>query len=153
MISRSADGSLIAGVAHHMGWQTVRGSSSRGGVEAMLGLIRKIREHRLGAHIVDGPRGPMGVVKHGIVHLARETGAMVVPVYAEADRAWRVRSWDRFLLPKPFARVCIRFGDMMALPAAEDPARFEAQRRHLETTMRPALVDASSASRLPPTTS
>lgn len=140
MISRSADGTLIAGIAHHMGWQTVRGSSSRGGMQAMLGLIRKIREHGLGAHIVDGPRGPIGVVKHGIVHLARETGAMVVPVFAEVDRAWHMRSWDRFCVPKPFARVCIRFGDMLAMPTSLDPARFEEQRLELETIMRPRLV-------------
>jgi lysophospholipid acyltransferase (LPLAT)-like uncharacterized protein len=140
MISQSQDGSLIAGVAHRMGWQTVRGSSSRGGLKAMLGMIQKIREHGLGAHIVDGPRGPIGVVKNGIVHMAHETGAMIVPVYAEADRAWRFRSWDRFFVPKPFARVRIRFGDMIALPPAHDPATFEAQRALLEQTMQPRLT-------------
>jgi len=140
MISQSSDGTLVAGVAHHMGWQTVRGSSSRGGLKAMLGMIQKVREHRLGAHIVDGPRGPIGAVKGGIIHMARETGAMVVPMYATADRAWHFRSWDRFFVPKPFARVCIRFGDMVAMPACDDPARFEAQRLHLEQTMLPGLV-------------
>jgi lysophospholipid acyltransferase (LPLAT)-like uncharacterized protein len=123
-----------------MGWQAVRGSSSRGGLKAMFGMIQNIRAHGLGAHIVDGPRGPVGVVKNGIVHMARETGAVVVPVYAEAASAWRFRSWDRFFIPKPFSRVCIRFGDMITMPAAADPAQFEEQRRQLEKTMLPGLV-------------
>jgi lysophospholipid acyltransferase (LPLAT)-like uncharacterized protein len=139
MISQSADGSLIAGVARRMGWQTVRGSSSRDGFKAMLGMIRHVRDHHLGAHIVDGPRGPAGVIKKGVIHMARETGAALVPVYAEAERAWRFRSWDRFFVPKPFSRVCIRFGDIVELPPAEDPAEFETQRAHLETIMRPGL--------------
>ncbi len=140
MISRSREGTLISGVADRMGWHTVRGSSGRGGLEAMHGMIQHIRLHRFGAHIVDGPRGPIGVVKKGIIHMAHETGAVVGPVYAEASSAWSFKSWDRFFIPKPFARVCIRFGDRVALPPSREPQRLETQRAQLEATMLPGLV-------------
>ena len=139
MISRSADGSLIAGVARRMGWVTVRGSSSRGGLEAMRGMIHHIRQHHLGAHIVDGPKGPIGVVKKGIIHMARETNAVIVPVYATPTEAWSFRSWDRFFIPKPFSRVCIHFGDLFRLPPRDDDAGVENERARLEAAMRPGL--------------
>ncbi|MEZ5277688.1 MAG: lysophospholipid acyltransferase family protein [Opitutaceae bacterium] len=139
MISRSTDGSLIAGVARGMGWITVRGSSSRGGLEAMRGMIQHIRKNRLGAHIVDGPRGPIGVIKKGIIHMARETDAVIVPVYATPTNAWSFRSWDRFFIPKPFSRVCIQFGDPFRLPPRDDDKCIEAERARLEATMRPRL--------------
>jgi len=140
MISRSTDGALVAGVAHHLGWQVVRGSSSCDGFKAMLGMIKHVHDHRLGAHIVDGPHGPVGVIKKGIIHMARETGAMLVPVYAEARAVWSFRSWDRFFIPKPFSRVCIRFGDMIALPPPNDSDYFESQRAQLEAIMLRGLV-------------
>jgi hypothetical protein len=142
MISQSADGALIAGVAHNMGWLTVRGSSSRGGLKAMFGMIEHLKKHRLAGHIVDGPRGPIGVIKKGIIHMARESGAILVPVYAEASRAWFFRSWDRFFIPKPFSRVHIRFGEMITLPPPpQDPQWLDEQRALLENTMLPGLVN------------
>jgi lysophospholipid acyltransferase (LPLAT)-like uncharacterized protein len=142
MISRSTDGEVIAAVANQMGWITVRGSSSRDGVKALRGMIQHIRDHRLAAHVVDGPRGPIGVVKKGVIHMARETGAVVVPVYAEAAKAWSFRSWDRFFIPKPFSRVCIRFGNMIPPLSAsgDDEQSLENQRAQLQTTMLPGLV-------------
>ncbi|RKX31590.1 MAG: hypothetical protein DRP71_13230 [Verrucomicrobia bacterium] len=140
MISQSKDGELIAGVAHRMGWQTVRGSSSRGGLKAMRGMIQHIHDHRLGAHILDGPRGPVGVVKKGVIHMASQTNAILVPVTVDAHSSWKFRSWDRFFIPKPFARVCIRFGDMVVLPPSGAPDWLETQRTRLETIMLPALV-------------
>lgn len=139
MISRSADGALIAGVARGMDWTPIRGSSSRGGLEAMRGMIRHLRRHRLGAHIVDGPRGPIGVVKKGVIHMARETGAMLVPVTAEPAAAWTFRSWDRFFIPKPFSRVCIRFGELIDPGPPDGSVDLETNRARLEAAMRPAL--------------
>lgn len=140
MISQSADGALIAGVARQMGWTTVRGSSSRGGLKAMFGMIEHLQKHRLAGHIVDGPRGPVGVIKKGVIHMARETDAMLVPVYAESANSWKFQSWDRFFIPKPFSRVCIRFGEMVALSATQDEDGFERQRSDLESAMLPGLV-------------
>ena len=139
MISRSVDGEIIAGVAHRTGWRTARGSSSEGGRSALREMAAMVRESRLGAHIVDGPKGPAFRVKAGLVKLAQAAGAVVVPFYVSADRAWHVDSWDRFLVPKPWARVVLRFGDAIELPATGDPEAFERQRLEVETIMRAAI--------------
>lgn len=139
MISRSKDGEIIAGVAERTGWIPVRGSSSRGGREAMREIIAKLNETGLAAHIVDGPQGPAGIVKNGLIAIAQATGAAVVPFYVSADRAWHFKSWDRFMLPKPFSRVTIRFDAPMHLKPAEDETAFEAQRVFIEKTMLPHM--------------
>ncbi len=135
MISQSKDGEFISGVAHKTGWSTVRGSSSRGGREALKAMIAHLIEHRLGAHIIDGPRGPFGGVKPGAIKLAQSADAMVVPFYIGADRAWYARSWDRFLIPKPFSRVVLRFEKGLRFKPTDTHEAFEDQRRELERLM------------------
>jgi len=142
MISKSADGEIIADVAERSGWHTVRGSSSRDGGTALKEMIRLLKRFRLAAHIVDGPKGPAGIVKAGIIQLARTADAVIVPFYTSADRAWYFNSWDKFFLPKPFARVVISFGAMMKMAATDDPGTFESQRLDLERLMRPELRTA-----------
>ena len=139
MISRSSDGQIIAGVANRTGWYTVRGSSSRGGHSALHRMIFRLRETGLAAHIADGPRGPAGIVKPGIIRMASAADAVIVPVYTNADRAWYFNSWDTFMLPKPFARVTLHFGDMIPCPAAETREEFEYQRALLQKIMLPSL--------------
>jgi len=139
MISRSKDGDLIAGVANMSKWYTVRGSSSRGGKDALRQMIARLERTGLAAHILDGPRGPMGVVKHGAVHLALKADAVMVPVFVHVEKAWFFQSWDRFMLPKPFSRVTIRYGEMIAVRASDDADEIERQRKYLEDTMRPGL--------------
>ena len=139
MISRSADGELIGGVAKLTGFHPVRGSSSRGGREALTEMIDRLRETGLAAHILDGPTGPMGVVKAGVISLASAASAVMVPVYTIADRAWYFNSWDRFMVPKPFARVTLRFGDPIPCPSAENSEEFEKQRVSLEKIMLPGI--------------
>lgn len=139
MISQSRDGDLIAGVAQRTGWHTPRGSSSRGGRKALDAMITHLNTHRFGAHILDGPRGPMGKIKAGVIKMAQETDALVVPFYIRADHAWFFNSWDRFMLPKPFSRVTLTFGEAIHFAPAETSREFEAQRLHLETLMLPGL--------------
>lgn len=139
MISQSTDGELIAGVASRTGWDPVRGSSSRQGREALSLMIEKLKETRLAAHILDGPRGPAGIIKPGVIRLAHATQAVIVPFWIEADQAWFFQSWDRFMLPKPFSRVTLRFGDPLTFSPTNDDAAFEEQRRQLEELMRPGL--------------
>ena len=143
MISRSADGEIIAGVANRTGWYTIRGSSSKGGRTALHEMIRKLKETRLAGHILDGPRGPAGVVKPGVIAMASAANAAIVPFYTNADRAWYFRSWDRFMLPKPFARVTLRFGDMIPCTNLNTNEEFEHQRTVLEDIMRPSLCTFS----------
>lgn len=144
MISQSRDGELIAGVANRTGWHTLRGSSSRGGKIAMEGMIEHLKTHRFGAHILDGPTGPIGKVKAGVIKMAQESNAVVVPMYTHAEYAWFFNSWDRFMLPKPFSKVTLTFGDGMHLAPEGTSADFEAQRQLLEDTMLPGLILKSS---------
>ncbi len=139
MISQSADGDIIAGVAKKSGWHTVRGSSSRGGKEALKKLIDRLAVTGLAGHIVDGPKGPAGHVKAGAIQLAHAAHAEIVPFYVSADRAWYFNSWDNFFLPKPFARVVISFGKILRFSPSEDKSAFETQRLFLEEIMRPEL--------------
>ena len=140
MISQSNDGDIGAGLSQRTGWQPVRGSSSKGGFRALKTIIRELRRSRLAAHIVDGPRGPAGVVKSGAIMLAQAAQAIVVPVYLSADRAWYFKSWDRFMLPKPFARLTVQFGEPVYVADARGKADMEDRRRRLESAMRPHLV-------------
>jgi len=140
MISRSNDGSIIAGIAERSGWHTIRGSSSKGGKEALRNVIATLRKSRLAAHIVDGPRGPAGEVKAGVIRMAHLTDSVIVPVYASAEKGWFFNSWDRFMLPKPFSKVYLRFGEKIKFDKTGDAAEFEQQRNRLERTMRPGLL-------------
>jgi hypothetical protein len=89
---------------------------------------------------VDGPKGPAGIIKAGAVSLARAAGAVVVPIYATANRAWYFKSWDRFMFPKPFAKVTLRFGDMLDLTTGEGDEAFEDHRMRLQQAMQPGLI-------------
>jgi lysophospholipid acyltransferase (LPLAT)-like uncharacterized protein len=140
MISQSKDGDIVAEIAEKSGWHAVRGSSSRDGGRALNEMIAHLKQSGLAAHVVDGPKGPAGIIKAGAVSLARATGAVVVPVYATSDRAWYFNSWDRFMLPKPFARVNLRFGEMLDLTSGVSDTDFEMQRRRLQDIMQPSLI-------------
>jgi hypothetical protein len=140
MISKSKDGEIIAGVAQRSGWKVVRGSSSRDGRQALGAMSDNLKRFRLAAHILDGPRGPAGQVKPGAIQLAHAANAMIVPVYATADKAWYFKSWDRFMLPKPFARVTLHFGKMIDYNTLRRDMDFESQRLALEKTMLPGLI-------------
>lgn len=140
MISQSKDGDIIAEVARRSGWEAVRGSSSKGGFKALSLMIRKLRASRLAVHVVDGPKGPSGLVKDGIITMVHATDAVIVPFYVSADRAWYFKkSWDKFLLPKPFAKVTLHFGEMIKFGPLERSESFEIQRLYLENIMLPQL--------------
>jgi lysophospholipid acyltransferase (LPLAT)-like uncharacterized protein len=139
MSSQSLDGQIAAGVVKNAGFYTVWGSSSNSAIAALKQISRRLKDYRLAAHILDGPRGPAGVVKAGAIAIARIAGAAIVPVVTVADRAWYLHSWDRFMIPKPFARVTIKFLPIIELPPVLDKAEYENQRKKLEITMRPYL--------------
>lgn len=118
LVSRHHDGEVIARIVESLGFVTARGSSTRGaetGVREMLRLAR--RGHSL-AITPDGPKGPAEEIKSGLIYLAARLQLRIVPIAAAADRAWVGRSWDRFRVPKPFARVCIAHAAPIAVPAA-----------------------------------
>jgi len=119
LISEHGDGELIARIATTYGYRTVRGSTSRGAARAILGLARDLEDGHDLAITPDGPRGPERSFAPGTLIVARRGGAPIVPVVAHADAAWRLKSWDRFMIPKPFARVTIAYGDPIVV-SAED---------------------------------
>ncbi len=144
LISRSRDGRLIADVASRWGYRVERGSSSRGGSAGLRAIVRHLQAGRRVALTPDGPRGPARVMKAGPLRAARLTGAPLVPVAVAASRAWRAGSWDRFLVPLPFARVLVRFGPSLAVPPDADAQALEALRGRLERDLN-ELVDAADA--------
>jgi len=111
LTSRSRDGELVSRWIRRFGLVPVRGSSSRGGADAVRLLTRAIRAGREVVVVPDGPRGPREVLKPGVIALARLSGAPIVPVAVGASREWRLHSWDEFRIPRPFARCVVRFGE------------------------------------------
>ena len=135
IISQSRDGELIARVAMRLGIRPVRGSSSRGGMRALAAIIKDLALNHIAIHVLDGPQGPKGVVKPGLIRMAQRSRAAIFPLYISVDRAWITRSWDRFLIPKPFSQILIRWGDPIFVPKNMDSATFEAIRLDLESKM------------------
>ena len=134
VISEHRDGEIIARVAEALGYGTVRGSTSRGGGRALIQLIRELDSGNDIAVTPDGPRGPAHVFAPGAAIAAQRTGAPVIPVRVVASRAWRLRSWDRFIIPKPFARIRIGYGDPTPVRAST-PREAAAQAPALEALM------------------
>jgi len=132
MISQSSDGELIASLAERLGLVPVRGSSTRGGREALMAMLRAIKKNPGVIHIVDGPTGPKGVVKPGLTAMAQVTGAPIFPVIISAEKAWVMRSWDRFLVPKPFSTVTIRWGEPFVVPRGTRSDQLEEFRKQVE---------------------
>ena len=117
MISEHSDGEIVARVAHSLGFRTVRGSTSRGAARALLEACREVESGVSLALTVDGPRGPAKSVAPGAVVIAQRTGTAMIPTAAATNRAWRLRSWDTFEIPKPFARVTVAYSDPIRVRA------------------------------------
>jgi lysophospholipid acyltransferase (LPLAT)-like uncharacterized protein len=117
VISEHRDGEIIAQIAERLGYTTVRGSTSRGGGRALIGLMRAIEAGRDGAVTPDGPRGPAHVFAPGAAIASQRTGAPLAMLRATATRAWRLKSWDRFLVPKPCATVRVIYGPLVSVDA------------------------------------
>lgn len=131
VISRHADGELVTAVSRHFGLHTVRGSSSRGGVEATRQLLR----HGQSCHLTltpDGPRGPRRRVQSGVVYLAARTGLPIVPTGIGYRRPWRLRSWDRFAIPRPWSMMTLVFGHPIPVPPHCERSQREQYRRLVE---------------------
>jgi hypothetical protein len=145
LASRSADGEYITRVLQHWGFGVVRGSSSSGGDTAFRELVRAVRAGRSVAVTPDGPRGPRERLKPGVLQLAQLTGAPLVPLAAAASRSWWFVSWDRFLLPQPFARLHVAYGDPVFVPRAATDLTDLTARTEATLARLMAHVDAAAA--------
>jgi hypothetical protein len=146
LTSRSRDGELLSRFVQGFGIRVVRGSSSRGGARALLALARLVREERAEVLVVpDGPRGPRHVAQPGAVMLAKVTGAPLVPVAFGAAPCTVLRSWDAFVVPHPFARAVVIFGDPIVVPGDAARGLLESKRQELETALRAVTAAADRA--------
>jgi lysophospholipid acyltransferase (LPLAT)-like uncharacterized protein len=136
LASRSRDGELVTRYVASFGIEVVRGSSSRGGAEALRALARRLKEGREVLVVPDGPRGPSERVKPGVIALARLSGAAIVPVAVGVSSEWRLGSWDGFRIPKPFSHCVARFGEPIAVARTADRASDEVARGRVEAALR-----------------
>jgi hypothetical protein len=135
MVSRSFDGEYIARIIEKLGFIAVRGSSSRGGAPALLGMKSQIERGNLVAFTIDGPRGPRYVAKPGPVLLARSTAAPMAAFYIAINDAWVLNSWDRMVIPKPFSKALVRFSAKIWVPASADDAQMAEFHRQLQAAL------------------
>jgi lysophospholipid acyltransferase (LPLAT)-like uncharacterized protein len=124
------------------GFDAVRGSSSRGAREGLMGLTRVIESGRTAIFTADGPRGPIYQTKMGPIKLAQVTGAPIGAFHLEPERAWTMRSWDRFLVPMPFTRICVSWAQWTHVPADLPLDKFEAKREELNAALERARLRA-----------
>jgi len=134
LVSQHRDGELIAQIVRMLRGLTIRGSTTRGGAAAMREMLRRGRGRHL-AITPDGPRGPRRVLQDGAIYLASRTGMAVVPVGCAYRDAWRMRSWDRFAIPKPGTRAVCRVGNLIEIPPDLDRAGVEDYRQRAQTGM------------------
>jgi len=133
--SENFDGEWIAGVIERFGYGTARGSTSRGGLKALLQLKRDMAAGRPAGFTLDGPRGPARCAQPGAVWLAKATGNPILPFHLEANRHWTLRSWDRTQIPKPFATVSIAMGEPFFVAPAASADELDRARRDLEARL------------------
>lgn len=146
MVSASRDGDLIAHTMGMYGLRSARGSSRRGGDDALHAMIAEVNASRCSAGlIVDGPRGPAGVAKHGAILLARETGLPIVPGTWWAQPHVEFGSWDRTIVPLPFARMVFAFEPALHVPHDADDTEVEALRLELTARLERARTTARAA--------
>ena len=140
LISASRDGDLLADAIARFGFDVVRGSSSRLGASAILQLTDVLASGRDVVITPDGPRGPAYELGPGIIFLAQKSGAAVLPVNMEYSSCWRLNSWDRFVLPRPFAKIRVIIGQPHRVRPTNTVDDFEAERLRLQDAMM-ALVE------------
>jgi lysophospholipid acyltransferase (LPLAT)-like uncharacterized protein len=142
MVSASRDGEYIARLAQRMGHVPVRGSSNRGGVKALRDMIEQLQKGKNSAIVADGSQGPARKAQAGCILMASKSGKPIFPVAWAANRALIFNSWDRTVMPLPFATIVVRVGDPLAVPPAIGSAQVEFYRLELEERLN-RLYDAA----------
>ena len=135
LISASRDGDLLTDAIHRFGYEVIRGSSSRLGASAILQLTGELASGRDVVITPDGPRGPAYELGPGIVFLAQKSGASVLPMNLEYSHCWRLGSWDRFIVPRPFAKVRVLVGQPHRVGTTNTSEEFERERLALQNTI------------------
>ncbi|HOQ31055.1 MAG TPA: lysophospholipid acyltransferase family protein [Candidatus Hydrogenedens sp.] len=135
LTSYSYDGELAARIVHRFGLEAVRGSSSKGGSDALKGLQKALENQGCVGWTLDGPKGPRRVAKPGIAVLSARTKTPIVPMTAIVSKCWRLNSWDCFPVPKPFSKIYVSFGPIIPPPSSEEEHQIENTRREVENAL------------------
>ena len=133
--SQSFDGEYIARFLTRFGFGTVRGSSTRGGVGALVEMIRLMKKGLATAFTIDGPKGPRYVAKSGACLLAKKTGNPILPVSVESERFWTIGSWDELQIPKPFSRARFFYAESIYVPQDASGEEIEKKREELQNKL------------------
>jgi lysophospholipid acyltransferase (LPLAT)-like uncharacterized protein len=136
MVSRSQDGEFISQVSKRFGVHPTRGSTSRGGSRAMLQMVRRVQEGYVACVTPDGPRGPRYRVQPGVITVAQKTGASILPLAYDAEWKKVFQSWDRFIMPLPFSRIVVVYGEPISVPAHATPDMLQAKQQEVEASLR-----------------
>jgi lysophospholipid acyltransferase (LPLAT)-like uncharacterized protein len=145
LVSEHTDGEYITRVIHRHGFGTARGSSTRGGAKGLKGILRAAREGKELGFTPDGPKGPRHEFKWGALVAAQLTGLPLVPIGVGVDRAWYLKSWDRFMSPKPFASLRIRYGAPRWVPRDASEATLKEIALELEEELRAFALELNPA--------
>ena len=145
MTSRSFDGEYIARIIERFGYAAVRGSSSRGGSTALLGMNRALASGHIAAFTIDGPRGPRFMAKPGPVMLARMSGAPILCFYLAVDRPWILHTWDAMMIPRPFSKVHVRWTKLIHVPSDATDEQLNDCHHQMQEALERARRDAVTA--------
>ena len=144
MISHSFDGECIARTVEKLGFRPVRGSSSRGGAGALMGMRQELDLGHPAVFTADGPRGPLYVAKRGPVLLAQKTGYKICCFHVAVERAWILKSWDRMMIPKPFSRAAFYITSPLEVPQNATDKELEGYRQKMQADLDRARIGAES---------
>ncbi|MDX1679198.1 MAG: lysophospholipid acyltransferase family protein [Akkermansiaceae bacterium] len=144
LTSASKDGEMVARALGFFGIGAVRGSSSRRGAVALVALKRALKEGKDVCITPDGPKGPIYEVQPGVVKLAESSGVPLVTLSASFSSAWRLKTWDRFVIPKPFSRIEVRFGKPIHVEKGLGKEQLDAVRQKLEARLVAEVDDAET---------
>ncbi len=142
LTSASKDGAILSSAMAVFGLGAVRGSSSRRAVAALIGMKRALLEGLDVCITPDGPRGPRYSFHPGVIKLAESSGAPIVPIHACYSSAWRLKTWDGLVIPKPFSRVTVIFDEIIVVPPKLDEAAFQAQLNRVQAILLEGTDDA-----------
>lgn len=135
LVSSSEDGSIAADILDSWGFQIVRGSSSKGGIKAILTMIKELKSGKCGAITPDGPRGPRYRLQNGILVIGQRTELPLVPFHVESTRQWVLNSWDQHKFPKPFSTLYICIGEPFFIPKDQDTHQLDETSKYFENIM------------------
>lgn len=148
LVSQHADGEITAQALQQLGYKTIRGSSTRGGVQALKKMLATVRE----SHMIvaaDGPRGPRWEVQPGAIYLASRSGLPIIVLALSYERPWRLRSWDRFVIPRPFSAVTMVTSHPINVPPGIGREELEAYRLKVQQVLHEANRRAAELTGFP----